>query len=281
MARKPQIHWRANGHGPALLLLNGWSTSGLAWPSAWLRELRRSHRVIRPDNRGTGYSRFAPIPFTIGDLAEDVIDVLDDAGVETATVLGLSMGGMIAQELAIRAPERIDGLVLAGTRPPGPTQGPMLSPGIAWQLMRPAGARGDLAAYFRKLWTAAAAPGFAERSPELVEELVRQGVERPTPRSLMMQQMRAATGWGRPQRLARIQAPTIVVHGLQDPLVDVRHARRLAGLIPGSRLLELPGVGHLVPQEAPDELVECIRTVSGSGRAAAAAVDDDAESRVA
>jgi pimeloyl-ACP methyl ester carboxylesterase len=258
-AAGPQIHWRAGGSGPALLLVNGWTASGLAWPRAWVRELERDHRVIRPDNRGTGYSRYAAVPFTIRDLAEDLVDVLDDAGVERATVLGLSMGGMIAQELAIRAPERVEGLVLAGTRPPGPAHGPRPGAALLWTLMRPVRREDGLDVHFRRLWSSATAPGFADRSPEVLDELVGQSVDRPTPRSLMVHQLRAAAGWGRPQRLARITAPTVIVHGELDRFADVAHGRRLAELIPGARCVELPDVGHLVPHEAPDALIDAVR----------------------
>lgn len=260
--RKPQIHWRERGRGPALVLINGWSASGLAWPSAWLRELRQDFRVIRPDNRGTGWSRFAETPFSIGDLAEDVIDVLDDADVDRATVLGLSMGGMIGQELAIRAPDRLHGLVLTATRGPSPTGRPLMGPRLAWQLLRPAGRRETLEVDLRKLWAAAAAPGFADERPEILEELVSQCVERPTPRPLMMHQLRAATAYGRPGRLARIETPTVVVHGELDALVHVSHGRRLAELVPAARYVELPGIGHLTPHEAPDALRAAIASVA-------------------
>jgi 3-oxoadipate enol-lactonase len=260
--RKPQIYWRESGRGPALVLINGWSTSGLAWPSEWLRRLHREFRVICPDNRGTGWSRHAETPFSISDLAEDIVDVLDDAEADRATILGLSMGGMIAAELAIRAPERVHGLVLTATRGPGAAQRPFTAPELAWQLVRPIWPRESVADYFRKLWTAAAAPGFAQKHPAVLEELVSQCVERPTPRPLTTQQLRAASGWGRPHRLARIAAPTIVVHGDADRLVRVQHARRLAEMIPGSRYVELPGVGHLTPHEAPDDLVDALHSVA-------------------
>src|SRR6185503_18981272 len=106
-ARTPQVFWRSGGRGPALVLLNGWSASGLAWPRTWLRELERDFRVIRVDNRGSGYSRFAPTPFTMTELADDVADVLDAADVDRAIVLGMSMGGMIAQEVAFRHGARL------------------------------------------------------------------------------------------------------------------------------------------------------------------------------
>ena len=98
-----------------------------------LRELERDFRVIRIDNRGTGWSRFARTPFTMADLADDVVGVLDEAEIDRATVFGLSMGGMIAQELAIRHAEDVRRLVLVATSPPAPS--------------RPAGRRHDHVAH--------------------------------------------------------------------------------------------------------------------------------------
>ena len=118
--KAPQVYWAARGRGPALVLINGWSASCKTWPSAWVRELAQTHRVICPDNRGSGWSRFADTPFTLADLADDVAAVLDAEEVRTATVLGISMGGMIAQELALRHPERVERLILVGTRAPAP-----------------------------------------------------------------------------------------------------------------------------------------------------------------
>ena len=102
--RPAAVHWHESGRGPVLVLLNGWSVSGLVWPRAWIDRLAQRYRVVRIDNRGTGWSRRAPAPFTIADLADDVVTVLDAVGAERATIVGLSMGGMIAQELALRAP---------------------------------------------------------------------------------------------------------------------------------------------------------------------------------
>ncbi len=265
---KLRSHWRAGGSGPALILLNGWSASGLAWPTAWVRNLQQSYRVIRIDNRGSGWSRFAEIPFTMGDLASDVIGVMDDAEIETATIFGLSMGGMIAQETAMRAPERVTGLVLAATAPPMPGYKPKSGSTLAMSLVRPPGYRESLDRYFRKLWSAATADGFAEANPEVMDELVGQIMERPTPRALLMHQLRAVVGWGRVDRLQRITGRTVVVHGSEDGLMDIRAGRRLAELIPNSRFVELEGVGHLIAHEAPEMATALINEVS-SGKPAA------------
>jgi pimeloyl-ACP methyl ester carboxylesterase len=260
--RRPrEVAWHEGGEGPPVLLLNGWTASGLLWPGGWLRRLEERHHVVRVDNRGTGWARGAPAPFTIGDLADDAAAVLRATAPEPATVVGLSMGGMIAQELAVRHPDLVARLVLVATRPPAPANiaapPPVLERELG-QLLATAGPGPERAAWFRSVWAPQAAPGFAEAHPALVDELVGQILERVTPRAAVMNQLRAIAAWGGPGRLARIGAETTVVHGVADELVPVGNGMRLVRLIPGARYRELPGVGHLVPLEAPDALVEVI-----------------------
>jgi pimeloyl-ACP methyl ester carboxylesterase len=255
---KPQVYWREGGDGPALVLLNGWSASGLAWPRTWVRELERTRRVIRIDNRGSGYSRFAQTPFTMPDLADDIAAVLDAVGTERATVLGMSMGGMIAQEFALRHPARLAALILVATRPPAPAYAVPKASSMMLDLLGPPRGDESLETYFTRLWSGATGKGFAQREPERIAELVRQIVERPTPRQMLMHQLRAVNGWGHAERLSTIVAPTVVVHGAEDRLIHPLNGRRLAELIPGARYAELAGVGHLPPLEAPSELIELI-----------------------
>lgn len=263
--RKPHVYWREGGRGPLLVLLNGWSASGLAWPRTWVRELEQEFRVVRIDNRGSGYSRFAPVPFTIEDLAQDVAAVLDEVEREEAIVLGMSMGGIIAQEFAVRHASRLAGLILVATRPPAPAQVTAETGGMMFDLLGPPRTGETLETYFTRLWTMATGAGFAEREPALITELVEQIATRPTPRVMLMHQLRAVNGCGHAERLRRITAPTAIVHGSEDPLVDVRNGRRLAELIPTARYVELEGVGHLPPLEAPDRLLGVIRDVASDG----------------
>lgn len=260
----PQVYWREGGDGPALVLLNGWSASGLAWPRDWIRELERSFRVIRIDNRGSGYSRFAETPFTMPDLANDVAAVLDAVDVRTATVAGMSMGGMIAQEFALRHPDRLDGLVLIATRPPAPAYAAPKKSGMLLDLVGPPRRGETLEVYLTRLWSSATGDGFAEREPGLIAELVRQIAAQPTPRVMLMHQFRAVSGWAHAERLASIQVPTLIVHGAEDRLLHVLNGRRLDELIPAARYVELPGVGHLPPLEAPDLLLAEMVDVAAS-----------------
>ncbi|MFT4126136.1 MAG: alpha/beta hydrolase [Gordonia sp. (in: high G+C Gram-positive bacteria)] len=257
-AARPKVAWHEGGSGPVLLLINGWTASGLLWPAAWLADLESRYRVVRIDNRGTGWSRTAPAPFTIADLARDAYQVLQACGVNRAAVVGLSMGGMIAQEFAIRYPEVVDELILCGTRPPTPEH---ILPDLArmTSLLGSPSSGEDLPAFLTEIWGPMTGPGFPEAHPEVIEELVEQIAARVTPRAGMIAQARALWSWHGAHRLARIKAPTTVIHGDRDPLMPVGNGMRLARLIPGARYVELPGVGHLVPQEAGAVITAALR----------------------
>ncbi|MGK2317647.1 alpha/beta fold hydrolase [Gordonia rhizosphera] len=255
----PAVHWHEGGRGPALLLLNGWTASGLVWPLSWVAELEKSYRVIRIDNRGTGWSRCAPAPFTMADLADDAADVLRACGVEGATVLGLSMGGMIAQELAMRHPDLVDQLILVGTRPPGPAQIDS-DPTLLLGALRPPADGQDTREYIAEMWTTFACPDFGPEHPDVIDELVTQIARRVTPRQRVLDQVRAIAGWHGPERLANLAMPTTVVHGTEDPLMAVGNGMKLSRLIPDARYVELVGVGHLVPYEDGDALLTIVRS---------------------
>jgi 3-oxoadipate enol-lactonase len=256
--RVDPVHFHDGGEGPAVLLLNGWTASGLAWPRQLVHGLEQDHRVIRIDNRGSGHSQRTPVPFTVADLAEDAAAILDRAGIGQATVVGLSLGGMIAQELAIRRPDLVGHLVLLGTGPPMPA---LTWPrtGVMRNLLAERVADGDAREAARDTWVGlATAAAFADRTED-VDELIDSLLERRTPMHGLLAQGRAAAGWHGAHRLRRIAAPTSVIHGFDDNLLPVRNGRCLANLIPGARYIELAGVGHLVAHEAPDVVAETIR----------------------
>ena len=251
------VNWHEGGSGPAVVLVNGWTASGLVWPQAFVAALERGHRVLRIDNRGAGWSRGLHRPFTIADMAGDVRRLLDELAIERATVAGLSMGGMIAQEMALRSPDRVEHLVLIGTRPPVPEYTPPPA-SVTARLMAPPAEGEPLREFMRRRWDAVTAPGFAAEHPDVMGAMVRSIVARPMPRGAVLDQARAIAAWSGAGRLRRLAVPATVVHGELDPLVPVRNGMRLAQLIPGARYVELPGVGHLVPFEAPFETAAAI-----------------------
>lgn len=264
----PGLHWHEGGRGAPLLLLNGWTASGLVWPAALVERLERRFRVIRPDNRGSGWSRSAPAPFTLEDLADDARRILYVLGAERVRVLGFSMGGMIAQVLAGRDPELVERLVLVSTSPPSPAH-ISASDDTTWQMFRRRGRNQPLPDYLRELWTLAGGHELAAERPGIIDELVGQLTDRPTPRGGAMAQARAAGTWHGTGQLARITAPTVVVHGRKDVLRPVGNGMRLTRLIGGAHYVELPRAGHLVPYEDPDLLCQLLESEDLPGTLAA------------
>ena len=257
------IHYQDTGAagGPPVVLLPGFMGSGLCWPRAWVADLEADTRLLRICNRGTGRSDPVDDGFTLSDMAADVVAVLDDAGVDRATVFGHSMGGMLAQTVALEHPDRVASLVLAGSAPPMPAMVMPAPETLGTLTQAPPGDRDEARAWLDQVWASVAAPGFAGRGRQVLREMVRDAAEAPTPRQTIGLQAMAIATFTDPERLSSIAVPTAVVHGLDDPLMPPENGRLLAGLVPGASLHELDGVGHLVPWEAPDETAAVIRKV--------------------
>jgi pimeloyl-ACP methyl ester carboxylesterase len=255
---QPIHHHDGGGPGPAIVFLNGWTASGLVWPRELIDAFERDHRVIRIDNRGSGWSRHAPRPYTIDDLALDARGIIDDLGLGPATVVGLSMGGMIAQQLALRWPDRVAHLVLLATRPPSP-EDTLAPPDVTASLLSSPPPGVPLRRFLRDGWATVTGPGFAAAHPERIEEMAASIARRPTPRFALLDQARAFAAWSGAERLRRLAVSTTVVHGSDVPLIPVRNGMRIAQLVPGARYVELPSVGHLVPYEAPETVEAIVR----------------------
>ena len=240
-----RIAWERHGSGEPLLLVHGLGYARWGWELV-LEPLERSFDVIVFDNRGIGESDAPPGPYTVADLAADAAQVLDEAGVERAHVLGTSLGGMVAQELALAAPQRVDRLVLACTTPGGPEAFPM--PDRTVQLM-------TSGATLRQFVENALAP---EPDPELVDRILRHRETTAQPSEAWSAQAAAGATFDALGRLERIEAPTLILHGTEDAVVDSRNTALLALRIPGSRVELFPGGGHLFFWEQPERFVEVV-----------------------
>jgi pimeloyl-ACP methyl ester carboxylesterase len=212
--------------------------------------LARRYRVLSYDNRGIGESEIAPGPYTVAELAGDALQVLDEAGVERAHVLGASLGGMVAQLLAAERPERVDRLVLAGTTPGGSGAYPLPQQTLA--LMAEAPSLPPEVA-LRRFVENALAPG----SPLVDEVLAYRQLHPPDPAGWAAQAAAGAT-WDADGRLGRIAAPTLVIAGTADAVVDPRNAQLLADAIPSGRLELIDGAGHLPFWERAEEFASLV-----------------------
>ncbi len=246
------------GVGTPLLLLPGMATHSAIWPEAFLAALEPGLAPVLLDHRGTGRSARDRSPFSTADLAADALAVLDLLEVERAAVLGFSLGGMVAQELALLAPDRVSHLVLVGTSPGGEgaagVQEAALDPLLA--AMR----EHDGERAVRAGWEANAGPAL-QRDEAAFARWVEVATVRPFPMPTLRAQRAAAAEHDAAGRLAALAVPSLVVHGTEDRLVPAADGRLLAARIPGARLELLEGAGHLVFWEAPDRVAALVQEV--------------------
>jgi len=247
-----ELAYELLGDGPPLLLIQGLGYGGRGWGPV-LDLLAEDFTVAAFDNRGFGASDVPAGPYSVPELAEDARAVLDAAGLDQAHILGASLGGMVAQELALAHPERIDMLVLACTTPGGLGSFPMPAQTVALMLEAPT-MPPDAA--LRRFVENALGDGTSE---ELVERIVAYRTTNPPDLGGWQAQAAAGATHDAFDRIGRIAAPTLVVHGTEDAVVDPRNADLLAERIPGARVELLEGCGHLLFWEQPERFAGLIR----------------------
>jgi pimeloyl-ACP methyl ester carboxylesterase len=251
-----RLAWESQGTGTPVLLMHGLGYTRQGWGPA--RELlARRYRVVSFDNRGIGESAIPPGPYTVEELAGDALQVLDEAGLERAHVVATSLGGFAAQVLASDHPQRVDRLVLVGTSPGGAGAFPL--PQGTLQLMAEAPSLAPDVA-LRRFVENAVAPG---TDVALIDEIHAYRQAHPPDPAGWAAQAGAGVAWDAGDRLARITAPTLVVAGTADAVVDHRNARLLADAIPGASLELLDGVGHLLFWERSEDFAALVERFLG------------------
>ena len=254
-----KIYWDEQGQGAPVLLI-----MGLGYASAlWHRTrpvLAQGFRTVAFDNRGVGLSDVPPAPYSIATMAADAAAVLDAAGVARAHVFGISMGGMIAQEFALRHPERTLSLILGCTSPGGPSA--LRAESHVTDILVARGmtleqAREAILPYIYD----AATPR------EKIEEdlsLRRRWLTSPEG---YMAQLLAIRGWESYSRIAQITAPTLVIHGKSDALIPPGNGELIAARIPGAKLVLLDHASHLFltdqTEAAHEEILEFLLSHAG------------------
>jgi 3-oxoadipate enol-lactonase len=251
------IEYYLEGNGSPLLMISGFTAQASGWHEPFVRLLQPHFQTIRYSHRGTGTSDRLTGEITLRDLANDAAGLLGALGIEKAHVLGVSMGGMIAQELVLNHPERVQGLVLGCTTCGGASQSdreggavPAAPEVIALLTPQPGLSREE---QVRRSWPAVTTPEFLESSRDVMEERLRLSLINPTPIETAQRQMAAVQAFDSFDRLPQIKAPTLVLHGDQDVLVPVANARALKERIPGAELRIVRGAGHLFTFEFPEE----------------------------
>jgi pimeloyl-ACP methyl ester carboxylesterase len=242
-----KLHWESFGEGPAVLLLAGQGMTLAGW-WATIPVLARSFRVIAFDNRDTGRSGRVLFPYTLAQMADDAVAVLDAAQEQRAHVYGISLGGSVAQEMALRHPDRVQALVL-GSSSPGGLHATLPGP-LPLSFFVRVGAMGPEEAEW-----AAVPYTYAEATRRLhgdrIAENIARRVSSPVGAVTYLHQTAAVAMQSTYYRLGRISAPTLVVHGEQDVVVPPDNGRLLAKRIPGAQLRLWPQAGHLYTIDEP------------------------------
>jgi pimeloyl-ACP methyl ester carboxylesterase len=253
----------------------------IAWPPEMVAALEQAgYRVVRFDNRDVGLSSHFDMlgkpnllwaslkyklglvpaaPYSLGDMAADAIGVLDALKIDKAHVVGVSMGGMIAQRVALAAPQRT--LSLTSIMSTSGARGlPQAAPEVVRALIsRPAGSGTDaVVAHSVRLFQTIGSPGYPTPEPEL-RERVRASVSRAFhPVGTARQMLAVVADITRAALLARITAPTLVVHGKADPLVPLACGEDTARRIPGAQLVTIDGMGHDLPPEPVRQILAAL-----------------------
>lgn len=247
------LHWEQ--HDPEsgaaedrrILLINGLGSPMVSYEQGFLDELTdRGYSVIRFDNRDVGQSPRHPEGYDLADMVEDTIEVLDAAGWSSAHVFGQSMGGMIAQQLTIDAPNRVSSLtsLMSGTGNPGFGRSTEEAK-VALLTPAPADPEGWLANRLEteKLWCSP-----EHWDPAWVESKARAMLAHGVDPAGAARQYRAAAGGGnRDEALGLVTTPTLVLHGSADTLITPSGGQHTAEVIPGARYVEIEGMGHDLP----------------------------------
>lgn len=246
------LWWDEEGQGEPVLLIMGLGYSSDMW-FRLLPDLSARYRTLRFDNRGVGRTGVPPGPYTVETMAADAVAVLDAAGVDRAHVVGASMGGLIAQEVALSHGDRVRSLVLGCTGPGGEEMVPA-EPAALEMIMARATMSAEEAAEVAIPFVYA-----ASTTREAIDEDFRVRMEIPTSPEGYTNQVMGVTGWGGSYgRLTQIDVPTLVLHGTADRLVNPENARVLAEAIPGAELVLLEDASHVFFTDQPEAAAKTI-----------------------
>jgi len=246
-----EIYYETFGdpRSPTLLLVNGLGSQCINYAEEWCRLFcERGFQVVRFDNRDVGLStKLDGVDYSLADMADDAIAVLNAVGVDKAHVMGCSMGGMIVQRLAIDHAERLHSVTSVMSRPGEPGYGDSSEAALAFLMAPPAESR---SAYIDN--QVAALRVYGSKPEWLDEDAIRARAAAAYDRCFcpagIGRQMRAVMRDGsRSQQLARVDLSVLVIHGSRDTLINPSGGRRTAELIPGARYVEIDGMGHDYP----------------------------------
>ncbi|MCS7286025.1 MAG: alpha/beta hydrolase [Anaerolineae bacterium] len=248
-----EVAYEVTGDGHPLVLITGVGYGRWFWHKI-VPDLAKHFKVITFDNRGAGESDKPPGPYTTKMMAADTAGLLDGLGISKAYVMGHSLGGFIAQELALARPELVEKLVLASTTYGGPNVIPITPEALEVLTKRD----GDPVELVHRGIKVACAPGFAERHPEIVKELLEYRLTNPVPPAQYQAQVMAGATHNAEDRISQITCPVLILFGEHDKVVPPGNAELLARKLPNARVKIIPNTGHIFPIEDPQATIRAL-----------------------
>jgi pimeloyl-ACP methyl ester carboxylesterase len=251
-----ELNYEFHGDGEPLVLVPGFASG--AWSWRWqAKDLAKDFRVVTFDPRGVAGSRLKDgASVSIVEIADDVSSLLEELGVDAAHVLGISFGGFVAQEFALRHPGRLKKLVLASTSFGGPNH---VAPSV--EVLAPFSATDGLnsADRIRKYMTLGFSPNFVRDQSDIVDEFCTLRERNVVPEEVYRQQLASAVTFSAEDRVGDITAETLVLTGDKDAVVPPENSENLARAIPGARLRSIKGGGHMAFVEQAGKFNAIIR----------------------
>ena len=251
-ANRIELYYEIHGSGAPLILISGLGYSSWQWHKM-VPFLAEHFKVITFDNRGAGQSDKPAEPYTAQMLAADTVGLLNELGIEKAVVMGHSMGGFVAQAIALDFPQAVEKLILCSTNFGGPRHIPVTAE--AMKVLTDV--TSDALTRFKNGLVVSAAPGWAEKNPGMIEEWVKWRVANPIEPAPYQAQMAIGLGL-MPEaaafetKLFRLNVPTLILFGAHDKVVPPANASLLAEKIAGSKVVIFPDAGHFFPIEIPE-----------------------------
>lgn len=247
-----ELYYEIHGSGKPLILIAGLGYSHWQWYKM-VPLLAEHFQVITFDNRGVGQSEKPAGPYTAQLLAQDTVGLLDELHIEKAIIAGHSMGGFVAQAIALDFPQRVEKLILCSTNFGGPNHVPVTPE--AMKVLTDVSS--DPLTRFKNGLAVSTAPDWSEKNPEMIEEWVKWRVANPIEPAPYQAQLAIGLGLlpesaAFENKLSRINIPTLILFGAHDKVVPPANADLLAQKITGSSVLTFPDAGHFFPIEIPE-----------------------------
>lgn len=253
-----ELYYEIHGTGAPLVLISGLGYSSWQW-HRMVPFLAEHFQVITFDNRGVGQSDRPPGPYTAQLLAADTAGLLDALGIKKAVVMGHSMGGFIAQAIALDFSHKVEKLILCSTNFGGPRHVPTTPE--AMKILTDVTV--DASTRFKNGLSISTAPGWVKNNPEMIEEWTKWWLANPIEPASYQAQLAIGLGLlpeaaAFEDRLSNIKVPTLILSGEQDRVVPPANTSLLAGKVADSKVVIFPDAGHFFPIETPEAASQAV-----------------------